>query len=91
MRIEELNWMDVESYLKNDDRLILVIGDKMSANTKRLTELCASTGTETHQIQNAAELKAQWLAGKNKIGLTAGASTPEWVINEVLHKIRDRR
>ena len=63
--------------------LMLVIGDKMSANTKRLTELCAKTGTETHQIQTAAELNRQWLSGKEKIGITAGASTPEWVIDEV--------
>ena len=63
--------------------LMLVIGDKMSANTKRLTELCAKTGTQTHQIQTAAELNRKWLSGKEKIGITAGASTPEWVIDEV--------
>ena len=63
---------------------MLVIGDKMSANTKRLTELCAQTGTETHQIQTVAELKSKWLEGKEKIGITAGASTPDWVIDEVI-------
>jgi 4-hydroxy-3-methylbut-2-enyl diphosphate reductase len=64
--------------------LMLVIGDKMSANTKRLTELCAQTGVETHQIQTAAELNPAWLPGKKKLGLTAGASTPEWVIQDVI-------
>jgi len=67
--------------------LMLVIGDQMSANTKRLTQLCAQTGTETHQIQTAKELDQNWLAGKKKIGVTAGASTPEWVIEEVLRAI----
>ena len=68
--------------------LMLVIGDKMSANTKRLTELCSQTGTEAHQIQTVKELDLNWLKGKNKVGITAGASTPEWVIEEVLSKLR---
>lgn len=64
--------------------LMLVVGDKMSANTKRLAELCAQTGTETHQIQTVKELAPKWLGGKKKIGITAGASTPDWVIDEVV-------
>ena len=68
--------------------LMLVIGDKMSANTKRLTELCSKTGTETHQIQIVNELNARWLEGKGKVGITAGASTPDWVIDEVTALLR---
>jgi len=67
--------------------LVLVIGDKMSANTKRLTELCTKTATETHQIQTVEELDASWLEGKGKIGITAGASTPDWVIKNVVAKL----
>ena len=67
--------------------LMLVIGDKMSANTKRLTELCAQTGTDTHQIQTAAELDSGWIKEKSKIGITAGASTPNWVIKEVVDRL----
>ncbi|MFA5113093.1 MAG: 4-hydroxy-3-methylbut-2-enyl diphosphate reductase [Candidatus Margulisiibacteriota bacterium] len=68
--------------------LMLVIGDKMSANTKRLTELCAATGAETHQIETAADLDYKWLTGKKKVGVTGGASTPEWVIAQVLKALR---
>ncbi|MBN3032566.1 MAG: 4-hydroxy-3-methylbut-2-enyl diphosphate reductase [Candidatus Saganbacteria bacterium] len=68
--------------------LMLVIGDRLSANTKRLTELCAATGTETHQIQTVAEFDRRWLAGKQTVGVTAGASTPEWVIQEILAALR---
>jgi 4-hydroxy-3-methylbut-2-enyl diphosphate reductase len=68
--------------------LMLVIGDQMSANTKRLTELCSKTGTETHQIQTVKELDTGWLGGKEKVGITAGASTPEWVIDEVIKVLR---
>lgn len=69
--------------------LMLVIGDKLSANTKRLTELCKQSRAETHQIQTASELDPEWLKGKNKIGITAGASTPDWVIEEVINAIRE--
>jgi 4-hydroxy-3-methylbut-2-enyl diphosphate reductase len=68
--------------------LMLVIGDQMSANTKRLTELCSNAGTKTHQIQTVEELNSGWLAGKQKVGITAGASTPEWVIEEVIKVLR---
>ncbi|MBI5699080.1 4-hydroxy-3-methylbut-2-enyl diphosphate reductase [Candidatus Saganbacteria bacterium] len=70
--------------------LMLVIGDKLSANTKRLAELCDQTGTETHQIQTVKELDQGWLKGKKKVGITAGASTPEWVIEEVITLLRAR-
>lgn len=70
--------------------LMLVIGDRMSANTKRLYELCLSTGTESHQIQTLTEFDPIWLKGKTKVGVTAGASTPEWVINEILEMLRAR-
>lgn len=71
---------------KNVD-LMLIIGDKMSANTKRLTELCAKTGTKTHQIQTVKELDSNWLASKEKIGITAGASTPDWVIKQIIDNL----
>ncbi|KPJ67953.1 hypothetical protein AMJ44_06945 [candidate division WOR-1 bacterium DG_54_3] len=68
--------------------LMLVIGDKMSANTRRLTELCTKTGTETHQIQTVKELESSWLTDKKKIGITAGASTPDWIIKEVVENLK---
>ncbi|MBN2058257.1 MAG: 4-hydroxy-3-methylbut-2-enyl diphosphate reductase [Candidatus Saganbacteria bacterium] len=68
--------------------LMLVIGDQLSANTKRLSELCSQTGTPTHQIQSKAELNKAWLNNTNKIGVTAGASTPDWVIQEVVDALK---
>ncbi len=68
--------------------MMLVIGDARSANTKRLKELCERTGKPTHQIQDASELDESWLKGKENIGITAGASTPEEVIAGVVNKIR---
>ena len=64
--------------------VMLVIGDQQSANTKRLTELCTKAGTKTYQIQTLSEFDPNWIKGKQKIGITAGASTPEWIISEVI-------
>jgi small subunit ribosomal protein S1 len=70
--------------------LMLIIGDKMSANTKRLAELCSATGTLTYQIQTAEELNPKWFAKTRKIGISAGASTPQEVINEVVANLQAR-
>ena len=66
--------------------LMLVIGDRASANTNRLVELC-STVTKTCLVQTAAEIQPSWLNGHSYIGITAGASTSEQTINEVTAKL----
>jgi 4-hydroxy-3-methylbut-2-en-1-yl diphosphate reductase len=66
--------------------LMIVVGGQNSANTKRLAELC-SPNVETHLIENSDEIKPDWLKGKQHIGITAGASTPDEAISEVMEKI----
>jgi 4-hydroxy-3-methylbut-2-enyl diphosphate reductase len=68
--------------------LMIVIGGKDSANTKRLAEICAEAGVITHLIETAAELNPSWVRGQRLIGVTAGASTPDEVIDEVVLKIK---
>lgn len=63
--------------------LMLVVGGHHSANTNRLAELCSQI-TETHLIETAAEIHPSWPEGKSRIGVTAGASTDEQTVNEVL-------
>jgi 4-hydroxy-3-methylbut-2-enyl diphosphate reductase len=75
--------------LANDVDIMLVIGGKNSANTTRLAELCAKTGTVTYHIETVQELKDEWFIGFNKVGITAGASTPDWIIEEVYDKVQD--
>jgi 4-hydroxy-3-methylbut-2-enyl diphosphate reductase len=71
--------------------LMLVVGSRGSANTKRLAELC-SVLIETHHIETAQEIAPKWLRGKvERIGITAGASTPDEVIDEVLSSLRNMR
>ena len=69
--------------------LMLVIGGKHSANTTRLAELCAETGTPTRHVETAAELQPEWLPGVGRVGVTAGASTPDWAIEELVARLQD--
>ena len=62
--------------------VMLVIGGRNSANTTRLAQLCAEK-CRTYHIETAAELSPVWLDKANKVGITAGASTPDWIIGEV--------
>jgi len=72
--------------MANKVDLMLVIGDRNSANTNRLTELC-STATKTYLVETAADIQPSWLEGRPYIGITAGASTSEQTIDEVITKL----
>lgn len=72
--------------LANRVDLMLVIGDRNSANTNRLAELC-STATKTYLVETAADIQSSWLEGRPHIGITAGASTSEQTIDEVITKL----
>lgn len=74
--------------LAEQSHVMIVVGGRNSANTARLAEICAATGTPTHHIETADELEAGWLAGAETVGVTAGASTPEWIIAEVLARLQ---
>ena len=67
--------------------LMLVVGGRSSANTNRLAELC-STVTTAYLFETAEEIQPSWLQGRNSIGITAGASTAEQTVDEVLTKLK---
>ena len=69
--------------------LMIVIGGKDSANTRRLVEICADTGVATYHIETVTELDPSWVRGRRHIGITAGASTPDEVIDEVVLKLQE--
>ena len=66
---------------------MLVVGGFNSANTRRLAEVCEELQPRTHHIETAAEINSKWFDGVERVGVTAGASTPKWIINEVMRKI----
>lgn len=73
--------------LANRVDLMLVVGGHHSANTNRLAELC-SMAVETYLVETAEEIQSSWLQGKRYIGITAGASTAEETVNEVVRTLK---
>jgi (E)-4-hydroxy-3-methyl-but-2-enyl pyrophosphate reductase len=67
--------------------VMIVVGGKESNNTKKLAEASRLAGAKTYHIETAAEIKPSWLKNAKKIGLAAGASTPDWIIDEVILRI----
>lgn len=78
--------LETATKLARKSQLIIVIGGHNSANTKRLAESCSSI-VETHLVETAEEITQSWLDGKHRIGITAGASTPDESIQEVTAKL----
>ena len=62
--------------------VMFVLGGRNSANTERLAQLCASTGVPTFHLETVAELQPEMTVAKRIAGVTAGASTPDWIIDE---------
>jgi 4-hydroxy-3-methylbut-2-enyl diphosphate reductase len=69
--------------------VMFVVGGKNSANTTQLTRLCNSLSVPTYHIETSDEIRKEWLRESRTIGITAGASTPKWIIKEVEKRIRD--
>ncbi len=70
--------------------LILVVGSPNSSNSTRLKEISQKKGVPAYLIDNASEIKDEWLDGKENIGLTAGASAPEVLVEEVIVRLKDK-
>ena len=69
--------------------LMFVIGGHASANTSRLAGICREIQPRTWHIETMEEIEPEWFASVNKVGVTAGASTPRWLIDEVLARITE--
>ena len=69
--------------------LMIVVGGKNSGNTNRLAEVCRDVGCTTYHIETAAELQLDWFNHVQTVGVTAGASTPDWIIKEVIDTMNE--
>lgn len=67
---------------------MIIIGGKHSGNTQRLAQISKALNPNTYHIETAEELQKEWFEGKDNIGISAGASTPDWIINQVVEKIK---
>jgi 4-hydroxy-3-methylbut-2-enyl diphosphate reductase len=78
------NRQDAVKKLAADCDLVLVVGSPNSSNSNRLRELAARMGAEAHLLDGADDIDPAWLQGKSRIGVTAGASAPEVLVQEVI-------
>ncbi|WP_394787540.1 4-hydroxy-3-methylbut-2-enyl diphosphate reductase [Rhodoferax sp.] len=68
--------------------IVIVVGSPTSSNSNRLRELAEKLGTEAYMVDSAEELNPAWFEGKSRVGLTAGASAPEVLVQQVIDRIR---
>ncbi len=86
-RATQFRQQEVERLAKKVDAMVIV-GGYHSGNTRRLKEISEATGTPTSHVETDDELDEDWLAEHRTVGVTAGASTPNWMIRRVLRRIR---
>jgi 4-hydroxy-3-methylbut-2-enyl diphosphate reductase len=83
------NRQDAVKQLALECDLVLVVGSPNSSNSNRLKELAERSGSEAYLIDNADEVHDSWILNKHKIGVTAGASAPEVLVQEVIQRIQE--
>ncbi|MBX3662624.1 MAG: 4-hydroxy-3-methylbut-2-enyl diphosphate reductase [Burkholderiales bacterium] len=69
--------------------VVIVVGSPNSSNSNRLREVAEQLGVPAYMVDNAGELEPEWVAGKSTVGITAGASAPEVLVQEVVARLRD--
>ena len=82
------NRQDAVKQLTGDCDLILVVGSQNSSNSTRLMEVSQKKGVPAYLIDNVTEIQREWLDGKHNIGVTAGASAPEVLVEEVVERLK---
>jgi 4-hydroxy-3-methylbut-2-enyl diphosphate reductase len=79
---------DAADKLSREADVMIVIGGKNSSNTKQLLNIAQSNCPDSYLIETPEELEKEWFSGKKICGVSAGASTPDWIIQNVIEKIR---
>jgi 4-hydroxy-3-methylbut-2-enyl diphosphate reductase len=82
------NRQDAVKFMAPQCDVVIVVGSPNSSNSNRLREVARNLGREAYLIDTAAELTPEWLAGKKRVGLTAGASAPEVLVHEVILRLQ---
>ena len=78
---------EIRTMPKEND-VMIIVGSYTSANTCRLKEISKSLNPKSYQVESKDDIKTEWFESVNTVGVTAGASTPDWIIEEVVEKIK---
>ena len=82
------NRQDAVKLLSPQVDVVIVVGSPTSSNSNRLREVALKLGTPAHMVDNADELRPEWIEGRSRVGLTAGASAPEVLVRQVIDRLR---
>lgn len=82
------NRQDAVKIMAKDCDLVIVVGSPNSSNSNRLREVAQNQGVEAYMVDNASHLKPEWVQGKKHVGISAGASAPEVLVQEVIAKLQ---
>ena len=82
------NRQDAVKILSPQVDVVIVVGSPTSSNSNRLREVAKKLGTDAYMVDNADELQPEWFEGKGRVGLTAGASAPEILVQQVIERIK---
>ena len=82
------NRQDAVKFMAPQCDVVIVVGSPNSSNSNRLREVARNLGREAYLVDTAEELRPEWVAGKKTIGVTAGASAPEVLVHEVIHRLQ---
>jgi (E)-4-hydroxy-3-methyl-but-2-enyl pyrophosphate reductase len=80
---------DAARELAREVQVMIVVGGKNSSNTRHLADVCREEGATTYHIEEATEVEPTWFTGVHEIGVTAGASTPGWLMDQVITHIHE--
>jgi 4-hydroxy-3-methylbut-2-enyl diphosphate reductase len=83
------NRQDAVKLMSPQVEVVIVVGSPTSSNSNRLAELARKLGVPSHMVDSAAELQPAWFEGRTRVGLTAGASAPEVLVQDVIDRIRE--
>ena len=82
------NRQDAVKFMSRQVDAVIVVGSPNSSNSNRLREVAANRGVPSYMVDSASELRPEWIAGRRRIGVTAGASAPELLVAQVIDRLR---
>jgi 4-hydroxy-3-methylbut-2-enyl diphosphate reductase len=83
------NRQDAVKFMAPQCDVVIVVGSPNSSNSNRLREVAEHIGVEAYMVDSAADLRPEWIAGKSRVGVTAGASAPEVLVDELIARLKD--
>ena len=83
------NRQDAVKFMAPQVDIVIVVGSPNSSNSNRLREVAENMGVDAYMVDSAEDLRAEWLAGKVRVGITAGASAPEVLVNRLIERLRE--